>query len=151
MTREEAIEILKDLWRTKHSTYLEADIRKALDMAINALTQECVGSTQKHVGTALNMRCDDAISRQSVKSQYTDDEIQAMQDLEQAEIQKAYEVGQEDRPTGHWIFKKFDEKSGISDSCWCSKCNKPLASVYKNFCPNCGAKMVEPQESEDKE
>ena len=37
MTREEAIEILKDLWRTKYSTYLEADIRKALEMAIQAL------------------------------------------------------------------------------------------------------------------
>lgn len=40
MSREEAIEILKDLWRTKHSTYLEADIRKALVMAIQALEQE---------------------------------------------------------------------------------------------------------------
>lgn len=27
---------------------------------------ECVGSTQKHVGNALDMRCDDAISRQAV-------------------------------------------------------------------------------------
>lgn len=40
MTREEVIEILKDLWRTKHSMYLEADIRKALEMAILALEQE---------------------------------------------------------------------------------------------------------------
>ena len=40
MTRETAIEILKDLWRTKYSMYLEADIRKALEMAIRALEQE---------------------------------------------------------------------------------------------------------------
>lgn len=40
MTRETAIEILKDLWRTKHSLYLESDIRKALEMAIQALEQE---------------------------------------------------------------------------------------------------------------
>jgi hypothetical protein len=42
MTREEAIEILKDLWRTKHSMYLEADIRKALDMAIQTLEQDAI-------------------------------------------------------------------------------------------------------------
>lgn len=40
MSRKEAIEILKDLWRTKYSTYLEADIRKALEMAIQALEQD---------------------------------------------------------------------------------------------------------------
>ena len=50
--------------------------------------------------------------------------------------------------TGHW-----------TDDGYCSCCNKqtlPLdisgyASGYDSFCPNCGAKMVEPQESEDKE
>ena len=41
----------------------------------------------------------------------------------------------------HWIFKKFDDETGISDSYWCSECNKPLASTYKNYCANCGAKM----------
>ena len=47
--------------------------------------------------------------------------------------------------TGHW-----------TDDGYCSCCNKqtlPLdisgyASGYDSFCPNCGAKMVEPQESE---
>ena len=48
--------------------------------------------------------------------------------------------------TGHWVFKHFDEDTGISDNYWCSECNKPLASVYKNFCSNCGIKMVESQE-----
>ena len=51
---------------------------------------------------------------------------------------------------GHWIYKQYDEETGISNTCWCSECNKPLVSAYKNFCANCGAKMVEPQESEDK-
>lgn len=44
--------------------------------------------------------------------------------------------------TGHWIFLHFDEDTGISDSYWCSECNTPSASVYKNYCSNCGAKMV---------
>lgn len=43
MTRETAIEILKELWRTKHPLYLESDIRKALEMAIQALEQEPSG------------------------------------------------------------------------------------------------------------
>lgn len=34
----------------------------------------------------------------SVKPQYTGDEIQKMQDLEQAEIQKAYELGKAEEP-----------------------------------------------------
>lgn len=50
--------------------------------------------------------------------------------------------------TGHWIFKKFDEESGISDSYWCSVCNHPMAQVYNNYCGYCGCTMIEPQESE---
>lgn len=45
------------------------------------------------------------------------------------------------KPTGHWIFKHFDEDTGISDSYWCSECDTPLSSVYKNYCSNCGADM----------
>ena len=41
---------------------------------------------------------------------------------------------------GHWI----DSSNG-----WmCSKCNKDN-TFDTNYCPNCGAKMVEPQESEE--
>lgn len=40
MTREEAIEILKELWRYgKTAKYNDTQIRKALDMAIEALKQ----------------------------------------------------------------------------------------------------------------
>lgn len=36
----------------------------------------------------------------------------------------------------------------------CSVCDKeqdPHSAKFINFCPHCGAKLVEPQESEDKE
>ena len=33
----------------------------------------------------------------------------------------------------------------------CSGCGYKLFDEPTNYCPNCGAKMVEPQESEDKE
>lgn len=42
--------------------------------------------------------------------------------------------------TGHWIDK--DEKSAV-----CSCCNRNN-TLYGDFCKWCGAKMVEPQESE---
>lgn len=37
MTNQEAIEILKDLWRWEHPNWLEKDIRQALDKGIEAL------------------------------------------------------------------------------------------------------------------
>lgn len=45
--------------------------------------------------------------------------------------------------TGHWIDK--DEKVAV-----CSCCNRNN-TLYGDFCKWCGAKMVEPQESEEKE
>lgn len=69
---------------------------------------------------------------------------------------------------GHWIGSRrvgcgFGEckeyivpiKDGIvTNSCHCSECGEWLTGsdeyeCYGNYCPNCGAKMVEPQESED--
>lgn len=41
--------------------------------------------------------------------------------------------------TGHWI----DEFGG----CECSECGY-LEPGYSDYCPNCGARMAEPQESE---
>ena len=84
MTREESIEILKDLWRTKYSIYLEADIRKALEMAIQALEQESFDDLKYHAEhgevivdkavwedaeKALKQQtCGDAISRKAILS-----------------------------------------------------------------------------------
>lgn len=47
----------------------------------------------------------------------------------------------EERPQGEWIFKKFDEETGISNSDWCPFCGKVKAQVYDNFCGNCGAQL----------
>lgn len=47
--------------------------------------------------------------------------------------------------TGHWIV--WDTSSYD----WTYKCNKCGSIVFKqsNYCPNCGCRMVEPQESEE--
>jgi len=57
--------------------------------------------------------------------------------------------------TGHWI---GDKAYPICPKCNCNVIERYIscsdyAEMYKpmKYCPNCGAKMVEPQESEDKE
>ena len=42
--------------------------------------------------------------------------------------------------TGNWIYKPMEGQ-------FCSECDEPCVWKF-NYCPNCGAKMVEPQESE---
>lgn len=61
-------------------------------------------------------------------------------DLDFANIEECpYYVEQE--PQGEWIYKEFDEETGIRNSYFCSKCGCPQGQVYINFCGNCGAKM----------
>ena len=53
--------------------------------------------------------------------------------------------------TGHWIRELIrNEKGGcIGAKMICSKCgNDNKHDEYMNYCPNCGAKMIDPQESE---
>lgn len=45
--------------------------------------------------------------------------------------------------TGHWIFDEILDKHY-----YCSEC-KSMGVDYWDYCPYCGAKMVEPQESEE--
>lgn len=45
------------------------------------------------------------------------------------------------RLKGDWVYKKFDEETGISNSYFCSKCGCSQGQVYINFCGQCGADM----------
>lgn len=75
-------------------------------------------------------------------------------DVNQKELIKAlnydrnqYQAGWQDairsyaRPAGIWVFKEYDDETGIANSYFCSECGKPQAQVYKNYCANCGAKF----------
>lgn len=44
---------------------------------------------------------------------------------------------------GHWI-----QKEGIYGVSFCDRCDFELTINDTNFCPNCGARMIEPHESE---
>lgn len=46
-----------------------------------------------------------------------------------------------ERSQGEWVYKEFDEETGIRNSYFCSKCGYPQGQVYINFCGNCGARM----------
>ena len=48
--------------------------------------------------------------------------------------------------TGHWIDHQEDKWIYAQ----CSEC-ETVHDTRTNYCPNCGARMFEPQESEDKE
>ena len=61
--------------------------------------------------------------------------------------------------TGHWISMYTEKQSHIKDgmvteSVKCSECDEWLTAsdeydCYGRYCPNCGCRMVEPQESEE--
>ena len=142
MTREDAVERLNALKQfigyDKDSEIVKAT-QKSLDMAIKALEHP-----EKNVIAVVP--CGDAISRQAVLDlmiqkwgeNFSGDS--AMQESIDA-IRVLPSVTLQAPNTGHW-----------TDDGYCSCCNKqtlPLdisgyASGYDSFCPNCGAKMVEP-------
>ena len=74
---------------------------------------------------------------------------------------KVLEVLEQESRKGHWEHGKELSKEyrgrilvDVNYADWhCSNCNYAIKGTVKpkwNYCPNCGKKMVEPQESEDK-
>lgn len=174
MTREEALQILDTIPTISEQV-------DALEMAIQALSQEpcsncCNGNQiekaklcqksylagmehkQAEANNALNM-CDDAISREAVKKwicKTCPDDAECQRDCDVIKgIDALPSVTQK---AGKWIehpeietstpeYLMFYECSECGDKqCFCK------SDIHKKrFCNNCGAKMVESQESEDKE
>lgn len=143
---EHAIKHIKtraDAWAVKEVTEALRSISERLEKAIS---QECVEPTQKHVENALDMRCDDAISRDAVMGLVAREHTE-WDDL-YIDIAKLPSVTV--RQTGEW--KPFDLTYGKSLYI-CTSCqgitDVPtfMGETMYDFCPNCGAKM----ESEDKE
>ena len=94
--------------------------------------------------TATSMPCDDVVSRQAV---YEILDGNWNTDFLRAEVEKLPSVRPQEQ-TGHWI-----GVNPMVDTLICSECGENIISeeFKSNYCPNCGAKMVEQQESEDKE
>ena len=152
MTDEETIfymTLYKRRLEASVSSDMDEDI-KAFDTAIKALEQQ---------------PCEDAVSRQAVHDLIAELLSDYLHDEDREKIEEL-DVKIEDLPsvtpkekTGRWIsFGIQGEIDGqIVRAFTCSKCG--AISIFRvsngnivngDLCPNCGAKMVEPQESEDK-
>ena len=92
--------------------------------------------------------CEDCISRQAVLDQtylWSKDEFLRITnpfDYLRKRINSLLPVTPKPK-TGHWI-------DADGDNAICGCCNR-LNHLYGAYCKHCGAKMVEPQESEDTE
>lgn len=178
MTREEAIERLKtDIYKyadfTENSN--ENEFWMAFEMAIKALEQQTctredfIQYAKEHYGIDIEFKdsdkpdtfnelfgvevCEDVVSRQAVEDAIANTIVNG----EELGYAVAYDI-LSDLPsvnpqpkTGHWILLDECSNSGY----YCSECHKKLVkegwsgTVKKiKYCPNCGCRIVEPQESE---
>jgi len=142
MTRDDAIEIIKILKPNMRFDDLGwIYVKQALKMAISALEQ---------------MPCEDAVSRDAVIDALSDYVL--FEEYEDKShtftvkplIKRIVKLPSVTQKSGKWIDREVYDADRWKCCRWkCSECGR--TELYKeNFCPNCGAKMVEPQESEDK-
>ena len=131
--REEAIKLLTQYIDYDAETPDYYEMEKACKVALKALKQK---------------PCEDCISRQAVM-----DIAEGYTMINKCIVDKVKKLPsiQPKPKTGHWI----DIMVGDMPAQACDQCNTFYPLAYTggghNYCPNCGAKMVEPQESEDKE
>ena len=137
MTREEAIrrmECCRNFLANNYSDMGEPNFT-AFNMAIEALKQQ---------------PCEDTIDRKEVLDWLKNKRTYNRQEAE--DIDNFYHFINNlpsitpIRPKGHW-------NMGMYAGRICSACDYRIlhCDISPNFCPNCGAKMIYPQESEDKE
>ena len=139
MTREEAIRILDGLKPNTAIAYgneTAYSIGQALTMAIKALEQEPSGDLISRQAVL------DIVDGYSVSQSNVED---VTQDII-SDIVVLPSVNPQKPKTGHWI--NDEDTIGCY---YCSECGGYVASYDDAYCKYCGAKMVEPQESEDKE
>ena len=104
--------------------------------------------------------CTDAVSREAVIDCFygmlrmSEVSIPHVKEYLQTVIDRINELPPVTQKSGKWISEKVDGedwkgcKRQYYQPISCSKCHSP--NHYKsNYCPNCGAKMVEPKESEE--
>jgi len=169
MTNGEAIEILKGAIKKPNTK--DGYLGQALDIAIKALEQQpCEDAVSREVEAAKLQQAYnkgvedrkqavlDIISELNAISFY-----EAQEDSKECyyEIRQAVENMQPVTPQqkiGRWIEHPEIETSTPGylmfyecSECWDKQCFCKSDIHKKRFCSNCGARMVEPQESEDKE
>ena len=177
MTIEDArhwLEIELKLWESECKS--KHPIKEALDMAIKALEQEpCEDAISRDAAIDLiadfELSMDEvvrgihalpSVTPQEPKTECSCEQIKWERDTAIAQL-KELGYGLCEKPkTGYWIgHREHCENLGVLPSGlgayeWCSNCDcaidvREWHRNHYNYCPNCGAKMVEPQErSEEK-
>ena len=139
-TARREIELL-DYYLQNHTNDYSEKSHTAMMMAIKALEQE---------------PCEDCISRQAVLDAFWKLNIELRPNAIDAILNMVNDMPSVTpaEKVGHWIEQIDHEKN--CRTLICSNCDRPALhdgdSIWKHkFCPNCGAKMVEPQERSDKE
>lgn len=64
------------------------------------------------------------------------------------EFLMAIKALEQEPKTGHWIKDDITERSKSAYKHKCDRCGAYHRAMY-DYCPSCGAKMFEPQESEN--
>lgn len=158
MTREEAVTVLKafmknPLFSDEHKAAFNIaihDIKAHHDWDINNLiliNKDNYESLEQEPTTKNDLGVD-AVNREAVLDLIAD------YDLSMGQVVKGIHalpsVTPQEPKTGKWI---STETKGVRYAFWCRyKCSLCGGlSDRTNFCPNCGARMVEPQESKENE
>ena len=95
--------------------------------------------------------CDDAVSRQKALLSLTGEDLPKDRDKYIALVNERIKALPPVRPqeqTGHWIYDDECHEHGHCSECGYGRVDLVNGEPH-NYCPNCGAKMVEPQESEE--
>lgn len=106
-----------------------------------------VGYTHGYEDASKNFRqepCDDAVSRQAILDKLNEWEWQELYlpiHFKENIIDELPSVRPQEQ-TGHWI----KSKDGYMR---CDQCGSRGSAIKARFCHHCGARMVEPQESEE--
>lgn len=157
MTNENAIRWLKDLLK---SDLPMEQYQKALEKGIEALEPsgmsmndyDALWDIVTKMPSVKQDPCGDAISRQAVQdyiakylSQYLYNDVREAVEVIDEYIGELPSVNPQSK-IGHWIA----HPKGIYAHLVCDKClsNAPY-DCRTHYCPNCGCRMIEPQESEE--
>ena len=159
MTTEQAKSELMQIYMS-----LSEEKKKALDVAFKAMEQADGEYITQSAGDEIRQKNYDSISRHAVNvlvdelARAISDErccmsrgrstATIMQDILDLPPVKPQEK------TGYWY---IDERPESDRKIICSNCEQPIFKYHKidfdyrpKYCPNCGVKMVEPQERENK-
>lgn len=152
MTRKEVIDWLFRL-KSHVSTFMpkiwHEKFIKALQFAIASLkTDEAYQLEYENRDCVEVVRCKDCISREAVLNLFNkSDDYRWETTLIKKKIEKIPPVTPQEPKMGHWVHGEYCSECGcdvpayIIDWKW-------QKDMDAKFCPNCGAKMIEPQESE---